>query len=90
MILKVEYHEKEGIKNPHHTHTRVLDVCDFHIETRSKEQIREDPLGAHEIVYHTLSGGPGILRVGFDKEYPDHVYVMENGKTVDHMRFYAN
>ena len=90
MILKVEYHEKESKENPHHSHIRILEVYDFHIGTRSKEKTKDDPHGAHNIAYHTITGEPGVLRVGFDKQYPDHVYVMESGKTVDHMRFYAS
>ena len=90
MILKVEYHKAASRENPHHCHARVLEVYDFHIETRSKEQIEKDPHGAHEIMYHTINNEPGVLRVGFDKTNPDHVYIMEKGKTADHMRFYAN
>lgn len=90
MILKVEYYDNEVFENPHHTHTRVIEVYDFHIETRSREEAKEDPLGAHQIIYHTVSGVTGELRVGFDKQNPDHVYVTEKGKTTDHMRFYAN
>jgi phosphoenolpyruvate synthase/pyruvate phosphate dikinase len=90
MILKVEYHEEQSKENPHHTHTRILEVYDFHIETRGVKDANDDPHGAHEIVYHTVNNGPGVLRVGFDKQSPDHVYVMDKGKTVDHMRFYAN
>jgi hypothetical protein len=90
MILKVEYYEKEALENPHHCHARVIEVFDFHIETRSKESRKDDPRGAHELVCHSRSGDPCVLRFGFDKEYPDHLYVMENGKTTDHMRFYDN
>lgn len=90
MILKVYFYAKENERNPHHSHIRIIEVTDFHVETRSDEQIANDPLGDHEICYHAFDGTCGSIRVGFDKQDPDHVYIMENGKTVDHMKFYKS
>jgi hypothetical protein len=86
MILKISYFDKHEEKNPNHNHIRVLDVYDFHIDapTDDSEEC------SHELIYHTVNGKTGSCLLGRDGQNADHVYVMENGKTVDHMRFYAN
>lgn len=83
MILKVEFYKKGGC------HKRVLDVYDFHVEDRSQKQIGEDPDGSHELLYHTINGKCGALRLGHNNKEGcrDHIYVMEGGKTSDHMSF---
>jgi hypothetical protein len=86
MILKISFYEEEVKQNPNCRHMRILDVYDFHI---GKPEDNNEQC-SHEIVYHTVNGKTGHCLVGKDKKNADHVYVMENGKTVDHMQFYAN
>lgn len=86
MILKAVYYEKETELNPNRQHVRILDVYDFHIDKPDDK----DELFSHELTYQTINGKTGRILLGRDKQNADHVYVMEKGKTADHMRFYAN
>lgn len=89
MILKVDYYEKDNTpENPHRNHIRMLDVYDFHIE--HNREASSDETASHELVWHNINGQKGTLLLGHDKQNADHVYVMEKGKTADHMRFYAD
>lgn len=88
MIIKVVYYV--GGTDHNVMHDRVIEVYDFHIETLSKESQEEEEGGIHELIYQTNQGGTGTLRLGRHPKHSDHLYVMENGKTVDHMVFNSN
>jgi hypothetical protein len=86
MLLKIVFYDKETEKNPNQRHIRVIDVYDFHID---KPEDAEEKC-SHELIYHTINGEAGRCLLGRDKHEPDHVYIMEKGKTADHMSFFAN
>lgn len=84
MVLKAEFYV--GGTDHNKWHTRVIEVYDFHIETLTDEA-RGESTGKHELIYHTNNGHSGTLRMGISVEGEDHLYVMESGKTIDHMVF---
>jgi hypothetical protein len=90
MIIKAVFWEPKN-----RLHERVIEVEDFHVEQRTRADFVEDPIGSYELIYHKLGGHHGMLRLGrkhvgadlSPHEGIDHLYIMENGKTVDHMTF---
>lgn len=78
MIIKAVFGDK-------HLHARVIECVDIHLEDKT-----EFGKTFTEVIVHTEKSkedsNPCILHLG-KKERKDHLYIMKDGKTVDHMTF---
>ena len=75
MIVKVVFTHKE-----YDCRTRVIDCSDFHIERRKEEG------NLFTLIAHIKEKDPIKVHLG-KRGRTDHVYIMDKGKTVDHLTF---
>lgn len=79
MILKVKF----GCERIDQTHTRLIACDDIHIQDNEIEKCVE------LVWHHSGALRHGSLMLG-RTVHADHLYVMENGKTVDHMTYVSD
>jgi len=85
MIVKVCFGDKPN-------HTRIIECNDIHLEYHANEE--EKPYTVM-LCHRQGSDTPCEIHLGKTKKTPpfskvDHVYIMDNGKTVDKMVFYRD
>ena len=80
MIVKVCF----GSTDNKHTHTRIVECDDMHI----KDEISERTSRPFTKIL-CYRAGAVVAELDAGVGWPDHLYIMDNGNTVDHMTFYV-
>jgi len=79
MIVKVCY----GSVDRKHQHNRIVECSDIHVEDEISERTGEI---FSKVICH--QGDKIVAELHLGTEFEDHMYVMDNGKTVDHITAY--
>jgi len=79
MIVKVCF----GFADNKHTHQRIIECDDMHLEEVTSE--RDGSIFTQVLLYRAHNV---VAEVHVGTQFEDHIYVMDNGKTVDHTTYY--